>query len=153
MIRLKFKLKRQRRLEIINYYFKKSWQTNLSRLRLSQPKLIFDNQGLDKINYQLFKANIGLILLATTITTLFYFFLPPVVPLFYSAPWGPDQLAGKDLLFVLPIIMFLLTALALGVNKKLTFIDSVITRSLFGSTLLFNLILFIALVRIIWLII
>jgi len=32
--------------------------------------------------------------------------LPPQIPLFYSRPWGEDQLAGKEMIFLIPITSF-----------------------------------------------
>jgi len=32
--------------------------------------------------------------------------LPPQIPLFYSRPWGQDQLAPKILIFLLPAVSF-----------------------------------------------
>lgn len=37
--------------------------------------------------------------------------LPPRVPLFYSLPWGEEQLAPTIALFFLPLGMFLITVL------------------------------------------
>jgi len=34
--------------------------------------------------------------------------LPPQIPLFYSLPWGEDQLADNWMIFILPITMDLL---------------------------------------------
>lgn len=36
------------------------------------------------------------------------FRLPPQVPLFYSQPWGEEQLASAGLLFLLPAVAFLI---------------------------------------------
>jgi len=32
--------------------------------------------------------------------------LPPQIPLFYSRPWGEDQLAGKEMVLLLPTASF-----------------------------------------------
>lgn len=32
--------------------------------------------------------------------------LPPQIPLFYSRPWGEDQLAGKEMIFLIPVASF-----------------------------------------------
>ena len=34
--------------------------------------------------------------------------LPPQIPLFYSKPWGEDQLADSWMIFLLPVILDLL---------------------------------------------
>lgn len=46
-----------------------------------------------------------LILFATTLVLLFSFRnLPPQIPLFYSKPWGQDQLVSPAFLFVPPLV-------------------------------------------------
>ena len=42
------------------------------------------------------------IIVCLGITTVFWNQLPPLVPLFYSRPWGTDQLASKYLIFLIP---------------------------------------------------
>jgi len=47
--------------------------------------------------------SIILIIVQTTVTSLFFSQLPPKVPLYYSQPWGENQLADSTYLFILPI--------------------------------------------------
>ena len=115
--------------------------------------LLFETANLNQTNKYLFWTNLGLIIVSVVLIIFFYVVLPPLVPLFYSAPWGQEQLVIKDLLFLVPFLMLVITSLALLVSRQMAFADEVIIRSLFGSSLLFNLILFITLVKIIWLII
>jgi len=49
-------------------------------------------------------AQLGLIL-------FFWRKLPPEVPLFYSRPWGKEQLASPWLLFVLPVLTLVVSLL------------------------------------------
>jgi hypothetical protein len=44
-----------------------------------------------------------LIVAMVSIILWFYKFLPPQVPLYYSRPWGQEQLASPMFLFLLPI--------------------------------------------------
>ena len=115
--------------------------------------LLFETTNLNQTNKYLFWANLGLIITSVGLIIFFYVVLPPLIPLFYSAPWGEEQLGVKDLLFLIPFLMLVITSLALFISRQMVFADEVIIRSLFGSSLLFNLILFITLVKIIWLII
>lgn len=43
-------------------------------------------------------------LLLIIFLTIFYPHLPPQIPLFYSKPWGEDQLAEKWMIFLLPVL-------------------------------------------------
>ncbi len=129
------------------------WQPDLSWLRLPRQEFLFNQQGLNLLNRRLFYLNLSLIILAVLIISLSYFFLPPLIPLFYSLPEGQEELASKWQLFFLPGIMFILTLVAAVIDRKMEFSDEIISRSLFGSTLLFNFILFISLIEIIWLVI
>ncbi len=133
--------------------FLNQWKSNLSWLKIPHQELLFDQSRLTPTNRKLFYANIGLIILAILVFIISYIFLPPIIPLFYSRPDSSQQLVGKNQLFLIPTIMFGLTLTASIIDKKMEFADEVISRSLFGSTLLFNLMLFITLVNIIWLII
>lgn len=38
---------------------------------------------------------------------VFFFRIPPVVPLFNSFPWGNDRLAPVQVFFMVPIVLFL----------------------------------------------
>ncbi len=133
--------------------FLSRWQPNLSWLRLPHQEFLFNQEELNPLNRRLFYLNLGLIIISVLVISLSYFFLPPLVPLFYSLPEGQEELASKWQLFYLPSIMFILTLVAAVIDRKMEFSDEIISRSLFGSTLLFNLILFISLIEIIWLVI
>jgi hypothetical protein len=59
---------------------------------------------------------------ANTIMVLFFVFrftsLPSQIPLFYSKPWGEDQLADSWLIFILPLTMNFIFFINLYFNKK-----------------------------------
>ncbi len=133
--------------------FLSRWYPDLSWLRLPHQEFLFNQTTLDPINRRLFYLNLILIILSILLVSGSYLFLPPLVPLFYSLPTGDEQLANKWLLFLLPLIMLVLTFIAALIDKKMEFADEIISRTLFGSTLLFNVLLFISLVEIIWLVI
>lgn len=54
------------------------------------------------------KANFYLVCLMMFFILIRWRFLPPEIPLFYSRPWGQDQLAQKVLIFILPGISILI---------------------------------------------
>ncbi len=130
------------------------WFYSFHWLKKSKQRFLFeDDDSLSQLNKKLFKLNLGLILFSTFFILVSFVFLPPVIPLFFSAPWGRLQLAPKETLFLLPIIMLIMTSIALFITKKIKFVDEIIIRNLFGSTLLFNLMLAIAIIKIIWIVI
>lgn len=47
--------------------------------------------------------------------------LPPQIPLFYSRPWGEEQLADSWMVFILPIILNLLFFLNKFIYNKFFF--------------------------------
>ena len=53
-------------------------------------------------------AIIFLIFLQFLAIAFFYKYIPPQIPIFYSQPWGQEQLAGKKLIFLFPIQLILL---------------------------------------------
>lgn len=79
--------------------------------------------------------------------------LPPQVPLFYSRPWGEEQLATPASLFILPglsLIIFLInSALSLFLDEEEKLGRSLLT----GTAMLFSLLCLITLIKIIRLVI
>lgn len=81
-----------------------------------------------------------------------YFNLPPQVPLFYSRPWGEDQLARPEALFLLPLGAFFIGLInfimAFFFFEEFPFL----TRILVWSTILVFFLISIALFKIITLV-
>lgn len=79
--------------------------------------------------------------------------LPPELPLFYSRPWGQEQLAKKFFIFILPLasltIFFLNSILAKYLFKKN---EDFLFKACFSSSLVFSLLCTISLIKIIFLI-
>jgi len=68
----------------------------------------------EKINYHLFRWNLILIIFQLVFLIIKFNSLPEQVPLYYSLPWGEDQLASTTSLFLLPtfsIVILLLNNL------------------------------------------
>lgn len=58
----------------------------------------------DKILLLIALLGLSSVALSALVLILKWQTLPPVVPLFYSKPWGTTQLAPKGFLFVLPLL-------------------------------------------------
>lgn len=106
----------------------------------------------EKINSQIFRWTLFLILIQSSLLFFKFNDLPPEIPLYYSRPWGDAQLANVSSIFILP-------ALSLGVliiNNILAvfFLKSVqlLSRLLVITTLAFAFISAVAVFQIIWLI-
>ena len=67
----------------------------------------------DDVSRRGFATAIFFWLAGLSILIFFYFRLPPQIPLFYSLPWGEDQLASSNLIFVIPgsVLLIILTNL------------------------------------------
>lgn len=61
----------------------------------------------EKILPKLFSANLLVIAADLLIIFVKRSVLPEQVPFFYSRPWGQEQLATKDYLFLIPLFSFL----------------------------------------------
>lgn len=77
--------------------------------------------------------------------------LPPQIPLFYSQPWGEDQLAPKFMLALLP----LLCAIILVLNTILSrlFKDKLIAKLMSFSSLIFAIFCLLGMIQIIRLVV
>jgi len=108
-----------------------------------------ENKGLK----QLLKLSFILILVQALIILFSLSFLPSQVPLFYSKPWGEEQLAHPLYLFILPLAnlaVFILNSILLSfIEKK----ELLIRQILIICILLFNFLSLITLVQIVRLVI
>ena len=79
--------------------------------------------------------------------------LPPQLPLFYSRPWGEEQLATPEMFLMLPLgallIVFFNTGLAAFLFEKFPFL----ARTLIWSTVLISLLLSITVFKVIILVV
>lgn len=78
--------------------------------------------------------------------------LPPMVPLWYSRPWGADQLASPYWLFMLPLASIILYGINFLVSMYVTREYLIFTQMLFLSSLIVSLLSFISLIKILFLI-
>jgi hypothetical protein len=79
-------------------------------------------------------------------------YLPPMVPLWYSRPWGADQLASPLWLFLLPLGGMLIYFINLTVGMYITAQYLIFTQILFLSSLLVNVLSLVTLVKILFLV-
>lgn len=76
----------------------------------------------EKTNYILRLSLVNLVLITTSLIIILfrYAFLPPRLPLFYSRPWGEEQLAPKNALFIIPAAAFVFLIINFQVAKFLS---------------------------------
>jgi hypothetical protein len=78
--------------------------------------------------------------------------LPPEVPLWFSRPWGEDQLASPYWLILLPISGILWYGIDLAITIYVTREYLIFTQMLFLSALIVNLLSFVTLIKILFLV-
>jgi hypothetical protein len=72
--------------------------------------------------------------------------LPPQIPIFYSRPWGEEQLAEKYFLW-LPLIITVFTAIVVTFVVKKLKLESVLAVMLTGAAIISEIILILAMLR------
>lgn len=95
---------------------------------------------------------IGLFVLSVGLLLWRFPVLPPQVPLWFSRPWGTDQLASPYWLFLLPASGIVWYAINLLLSIYVTAEYLIFTQILFLSSLIVSLLSFVALVKILFLI-
>lgn len=106
----------------------------------------------DKIARLAIKISLFLLLASFFLIALFWSRLPPKIPLFYSRPWGEEQIAQPEFLLLLPasVLVVLIANLMLSqvsLGEKLLF------RIQMVAVAIFALFVFLALSKIIFLVI
>ncbi len=99
------------------------------------------------------KFVIGFALISILLITLNWKQLPPLVPLWYSRPWGIDQLAKPIFLFLLPISSICIYLINTLLSMYVTAEYLIFTQSIFLSSLIVSIVSFIAVIKIIYLVI
>lgn len=67
----------------------------------------------DSLYGWIFKLSFLMVFIQSVLTGFLYSKIPPQVPLYYSRPWGEDQLVEKINLFLLPLSILFFTCLNL----------------------------------------
>jgi len=78
--------------------------------------------------------------------------LPPAVPLWFSRPWGSDQLASPYWLILLPVSSIFWYSVDLLIGIYITTEYLIFTQMLFLSSLIVSILSFITLVKILFLV-
>lgn len=78
--------------------------------------------------------------------------MPPLIPLWYSKPWGSDQLANPFFIFILPLGCLTLYGINTLISIYVTAEYLVFTQILFLTSLLINFLAFITLIKILFLV-
>lgn len=78
--------------------------------------------------------------------------LPPLVPLWYSRPWGVDELAPPIFLFLLPMTSIIVYSINVVISIYLTSEYLIFTQVLFLSSLVVSLLTCITLIKILFLV-
>jgi hypothetical protein len=78
--------------------------------------------------------------------------LPPAIPLWYSRPWGSDQLASPFWVLLLPLGGILIYYMNVAISVYMTAQYLIFTQMLFLSSLLVNILSLITLVKILFLV-
>ncbi len=98
------------------------------------------------------KLSIILLGLSFIISAFFFRKLPPLIPLFYSLPWGEEQLVRSYNLMLIPfsqVVFFIINYLfSITILKK----ESLLVQIILWSTTIFGLAGLIALIKIVLLV-
>lgn len=97
------------------------------------------------------KFVIVLFVLSLIIFAWRYQTLPPLVPLWYSRPWGIDQLAHPLWLLLLPMASLLWYGASILVSIFVTAEYLIFTQMIFMSSLIVSLLSFLTLIKILFL--
>jgi hypothetical protein len=98
------------------------------------------------------KFVIALFILSVVFFIWRYPLLPPETPLWFSRPWGADQLAPSYWLLLLPLSSLLWYVIDLLIGIYVTTEYLIFTQMLFLSALIVNLLSFVTLIKILFLV-
>lgn len=89
------------------------------------------------------KFSIGTIIASVVLWAIFFHRLPPVVPLWYSKPWGEDQLANPIFLLILPLGSLFWYMMSLIIIHYYTYENLLYSQILLGTTMIASILSFI----------
>lgn len=103
---------------------------------------------------QLYVASFSLAVLTIILVAARFGSLPPFVPLFYSKPWGEEQLISKIALFAVPLLILIFLFINMGLAKAIAgnFNNSLVSLILSGLSILVALLGTITVLRILFLV-
>lgn len=79
---------------------------------------------------------------------LLYKSLPPKIPLYYSLPWGENQLVAKSQFLIIPLILILLTLTNLFITSQIHPAQKVLRKTILLTIPLTCLILLLSVLKI-----
>jgi hypothetical protein len=101
----------------------------------------------EKLNGTVFRWNLVVIIAQTSYIWYRYNSLPPEVPLYYSRPWGVEQLAASATVFLLPLMSFIVMIINTLFAVFLLRSNSLLSRLLVITSLLFSILTLTAVFR------
>ena len=108
---------------------------------------------LDKLTLWNWRVVTMGVVVGVGLLALYWKYLPPEVPLFYSRPWGEDQLVSPYFLWMIPLLN-LVSGVGLGfAASNLGSEDKVLPAIILVSSMIVQLILTLGLIRIVMLVI
>jgi hypothetical protein len=93
-----------------------------------------------------------LTLISALATLVFYFRAQPQIPIFYSLPEPAQHLAAKEWLFLFPSLSLVSTLIHVAITKSITTTDKLLVMLFSWSTVVVQVVLVLALFRIIYII-
>lgn len=99
------------------------------------------------------KVSVGFALAQIILLVACWRRLPPQLPLFYSRPWGEEQLTTPFGLLLLPTLSLLIGAINVFLPLLLPYRQKLISQILGGTSAIFSLLCLITLTKIILLVI
>lgn len=115
---------------------------------MNEVKLV-ENVVIPKINQRLVYFSLSLAMFSLLISIIYFFIAQPELPIFYTLANKSDQLVPKYFIFIFPLISLLITIIHTPIASILYRKSIVILKIFMGTTLLFQVLLALALLRII----
>jgi hypothetical protein len=129
-------------------------QSKSNQFFTNQGKTFFQiNEDLKKLSKDhasswVIRLIFGLLLLLSGLVSFYYSRLPQKIPLFYSRPWGQDQLVDKHYFFILVGILIVFSLLNLIIASRQRTKNPVLSQIFIWSTIIICLMGFIDILKI-----
>lgn len=107
---------------------------------------------MNKISFGYIWVAVAAIVVTLGLLVVYWRSLPPEVPLWYSRPWGQEQLASPYWLWLVPILILSVTGITTLGSRYIRH-DILLLNLWTTGGIVVQLILALALVRIVWLVI
>ena len=100
-----------------------------------------------------FKLSVLLIILLLSIVLVFYWQLPPQIPLTYSHPWGESQLIHPVFLFALVVVVIIISILNNLIAAAVYAREQILSRIIVWAGFILLLLIDVTVIKIIFLVI